>query len=302
VLSDVLETMRLTSFIFGRVELAAPWGLSFSRPDLARFYVVERGSALLEAAGAAPLYLSSGDVALLPRAGKHALRDAPSSPLVEVEDSMCQRHAATRDSRRFGGSGAVTSLMTGAFQFLSGNQTALLERLPPVIHMTGNDPASAPWLPATVQLLMAESASRSPGASVVVSRLADILLVHALRTQQHEGCTGLRGLRDPQIGRALQLIHGRPGEDWTVESLAAAAGISRSGFAARFLELVGEPPLQYLTRWRMKKAAQYLREQHDTIATVAEQVGYRSEASFNRAFKRWESTTPAAYRRANKPA
>lgn len=294
--------MRLTNLIFGRLELGAPWGLRLPDGGVARFYVVARGGTQLEIPGGPSVFLSAGDVALMPKGEAHTLRDAPGSAVVEVDDSKCQRHAATGDARRFGGDGATTTIVAGAFRFVSGQQTALLERLPAVIHIAGNDPASAPWLPATVHLMIAESVSRHPGASVVMSRLADILLVQALRMQQKEGCPGLRGLKDPGIVNALSLIHGRPSEEWTVENLAKSAGLSRSGFAARFAEMVGEPPLQYLTRWRMKKAAQYLNEQNNTVAAVAESVGYLSEASFNRAFKRWEGTTPAAFRRASRSA
>ena len=106
-------------------------------------------------------------------------------------------------------------------------------------------------------------------------------------------------LADPSIRRALQLMHGQPGEQWTVESVAKAVGISRSGFAARFAELMGEPPLQYLVRWRMAKAAQALRETDASIVEIAERVGYFSEASFSKAFKRWEGSSPGAYRRAS---
>ncbi len=133
-----------------------------------------------------------------------------------------------------------------------------------------------------------------------MSRLADILLVQAIRAYiARTDCKehGLRALADPYIGKALGLIHEQPAEPWTVEGLAAAVAMSRSGFAARFTALVGEPPLEYLARWRMTKAAQFLRESNLSMIEVAGHVGYQSEASFNRAFKRWEGVAPGAYRR-----
>ncbi|HZI07205.1 MAG TPA: AraC family transcriptional regulator, partial [Archangium sp.] len=152
-----------------------------------------------------------------------------------------------------------------------------------------------------VQLMTAESASPGPGSAIVLGRLADVLLVHALRTRVTttgpEGA-GLRALADPQIGAALGLMHGRLAEPWTVESLAAAVGQSRSGFAARFHALVGEPPLQYLAGWRMTKAAQWLRETDDSLPEIAERVGYVSAVAFSKAFKRWHGLGPGAYRRA----
>lgn len=300
VLADVLETMRLTNLIHGRLELGAPWGLRLAADGTARFYVVARGSGLLEVEGQQAIALSAGDVALLPQGGAHVFRDAPGSPVIDLSLGKCRRHAATGEARRLGGDGPETIVVAGAFRFLSGQQTTLLEGLPAVIHLTAKDPASAPWLPGVVQLLVAESVARRPGGSIVVSRLADVLFVHALRAEQGANGDGLRGLQDPHVGAAFRLIHGRPGEAWTVETLAKAAGLSRSAFAARFTGLVGEPPLQYLTRWRMKRAAQELREQNASVAEVAERVGYLSEAAFNKAFKRWEGTTPAAFRRASR--
>jgi transcriptional regulator GlxA family with amidase domain len=155
-------------------------------------------------------------------------------------------------------------------------------------------------LSSTVQLLIAESAAHSAGGTVVVSRLVDVLFVQALRTYILSGSCkecGLRALGDTHVGKALQLVHERPAEPWTVEGLARAVGLSRSAFAARFTDLVGEPPLEYVSRWRMTKAAELLRESDLSVLDVAERAGYRSEAAFNRAFKRHEGTAPARYRR-----
>jgi AraC-like DNA-binding protein len=258
---------------------------------------------LLEHEGSAPVSLSAGDVAVVPKGGAHVLRDAPGSPIQTLGAGVCSKHRVSPEPIRLGGDGARALLIAGAFEFLSGRRTCLLERLPPLIHLPANDPGSAPWLPATVQLFVAESATARPGGSVVMSRLADVLFVQALRAQMTEkACQehGLPALADPQIGRAMGLMHARLGDAWTVERLAESVGLSRSGFAARFTELVGEPPLQYLARWRMTKAAQALRETDATIPDVAERVGYQSEASFNKAFKRWEGTGPGAYRRTHR--
>jgi transcriptional regulator GlxA family with amidase domain len=139
-----------------------------------------------------------------------------------------------------------------------------------------------------------------PGFETIVSRLADILVVQAVRANlaQSGGCKGwLRALIDPQIGRALSLIHEKPEDDWTVESLASKVGMSRSAFAARFAQLVEEPPLTYLTRWRMQKASRLLETSHAGVAEVAKRVGYDAEAAFSKAFKRWIGVAPGAYRR-----
>jgi len=300
VLADVLEAMRLTTLMHGRFELGAPWGVRFSESPGAHIVVIARGGARLEVDGVeGGVALSAGDVALLPHGEGHALRDAEGSPLYILGQGECRR-ARGAGPIRLGGHGARTTLVAGHFQLGAPTRTLLFEGLPRVIHVAADDPVTASSLAPSVQLLIAESAWSSPGASVVMSRLADILLVQALRTliagdlcREH----GLRALADPQIGRALSLIHGKPAEPWTVESLATAVALSRSGFAARFSTLVGEPPLEYLARWRMTKAAQLLRESALSLSEVAEAIGYQSEASFIRAFKRWGGIAPGAYRR-----
>lgn len=300
VLGDLLDTMRLSTLVYGRFELSAPWGVRLPDSDAAHIFIVARGGARLEVEGAAaPLSLSAGDLALLPHGGATALRDAEGSPLHVLGAGECPI-SRTGEPVRLGGGGPRTTVVMGAFRFGAAPRSLLFSKLPRAIHVAADDPVAVPALASIVQLLIAESASRSPGSTVVVSRLADILLVQALRTyiagtdcKEH----GLRALVDPQIGKALALIHERPTDSWTVEGLAAAVALSRSGFAARFSSLVGEPPLEYVARWRMTKAAQFLRESELSLAEVAAQVGYQSEASFNRAFKRWGGVAPGAYRR-----
>ena len=305
ILGDLLSSLRLTTLVYGRLELSAPWGLSFPEvPDSASLLVIARGSAELEVqtSGRSTIpatVLSSGDVALLPNGGAHVLRDGKGSPLHVLGTGQCQRSTAANPIR-LGGKGARTTLVAGAFRYGAGRRIPLFERLPSVIHIAASDATVSPWLASTVQLLIAESAAHSAGGTVVVSRLVDVLFVQALRTFITSGAckeSGLRALGDFQIGKALQLVHERPAEPWTVGGLARAVGLSRSAFAARFSELVGEPPLEYVSRWRMTKAAELLRESDLSMLDVAERAGYRSEAAFSRAFKRHEGTAPARYRR-----
>ncbi len=310
ILADLLSSLRLTTLVYGRMELGAPWGLRFpDQVDAVSLYVIARGGAQLvlehpRREQAPATVLAAGDVALLPDGGSHVLRDGEGSPVHVLGEGACRRSSplAARPIH-LGGEGAPTTLVAGAFHVGASRRTLLLQSLPPIIHISASDPQASPWLASTVQLLIGESGARSPGGTVVVSRLVDVLLIQALRTfvtgapSQDHGGHRLCALADPQIGRALQQIHARPAEAWTVEGLAGAVGLSRSGFAARFSELVGEPPLEYVARWRMTKAAELLRESDLSMGQVAEQVGYHSETAFNRAFKRWEGTAPASYRR-----
>jgi len=300
ILGDLLASLRMTTLVYGRIELGAPWGLRFpAQPDAASLYLLVRGSALLEPSAGGVTVLSAGDVALLPNGGSHTLRDQPGSALHELSVDSC-RGAPSSKPFHIGGQGAQTSLVAGTFRYGSGRRFPLFQALPPVIHISAADPNASPWLSATVQLLIAESAARSPGGTVVVSRLVDVLFVQALRTFiLGSNCkeSGLRALGDPPVGRALQLVHDRPTEAWTVDGLARAVGLSRSAFAERFTALVGQPPLEYVARWRMTKAAELLRESDLPLGTVATRAGYHSEAAFSRAFKRHEGMAPATYRR-----
>jgi transcriptional regulator GlxA family with amidase domain len=170
-----------------------------------------------------------------------------------------------------------------------------------VLHVKGDAGTTVRWLEASLPFVASEMASGEPGFETIVSRLADILVVQAVRAhlaQTGGGCKGwLKALIDPQIGRALSLIHEKPEDDWTVESLASKVGMSRSAFAARFAQLVEAPPLTYLTRWRMQKASRLLETSHAGVAEVAKRIGYDAEAAFSKAFKRWIGVAPGAYRR-----
>jgi AraC-like DNA-binding protein len=300
VLSDLFDTLRLATVTHGRFELGAPWGFQLPDDESAHIIVAVRGSARIEVAGSArALALSAGDLALLPHGGPQTLRDAEGSPLHALGETECGA-IRTAQPVRFGGDGAQTTLIVAAFRFRAAYRALSLQRLARAIHIPAGDAAVSPSMASALHLLAAESASHAPGSAVIVNRLADVLLVQAIRTFiAGSGCPehGLRALGDPQVGKALALIHERPGERWTVGSLGEAVALSRSGFAARFNALVGEPPLEYLVRWRMTKAAQFLREGDLSISDIAERVGYQSEASFNRVFKQLEGTTPGAYRR-----
>lgn len=307
VVSEVLEAIRLTPVVFGRFEFGSPWSVRFPASGMLAFFVMARGSAWLEVAAAASggsptlVGLSAGDVCLLPRGPEHLLHDAERSGVVPLDAThlRCARVPGSTPIR-LGGDGHVTALVAGAFRFGTAPQSALFDALPAVIHLDASRPESGPAVAATVQLILAESAAPGPGATLVLGRLADLLLIQVLRAQAATaGCgdPGLRAVSDPAIGAALRLMHGRLAEPWTVERLAREVAMSRSAFAARFATLVGEAPLQYLSRWRMTKAAQMLREGSASIDDVAAAVGYSNAAAFTRAFSRVEAMGPASYRR-----
>jgi AraC-like DNA-binding protein len=229
------------------------------------------------------------------------IRDSKTSPVMSMPhaEGDCSRALAT-SPLHLGGTGAPTGLVVALFRFGSSLRPPLFQGLPKIIHVAAADPAVPAWLSSAVQVLSAESVARGPGGTVVMSRLTDVIFVRALRTHMArtpDGEHGICALNDLHIGKALALMHERPGEPWTVESLATAVALSRSGFAAQFHALVGQPPLEYLARWRMTRAAQLLSESTLGVSEVAEQVGYRSDAAFQRAFKRLQGVAPRAFRR-----
>ncbi|HKH90712.1 MAG TPA: AraC family transcriptional regulator [Gemmatimonadaceae bacterium] len=308
VVSEVLRAVRLGAEVFGRFEVSAPWAMRVPRTEQhLSFYVIARGGAWLDVEGerkrtpARQIALSAGDVVLLPHGEPHVLRDpsrAARTPR-EAQSVGCPRPTSV-EPVRFGGGGPVTSFVAGAFRFAAPARSVLLESLPPVIHIAAGEATTSPQVAAAVQLILAESVAPGPGSSLVSARLAEILLVHALRAQttsRDEHQSGLCALADPMIGASLRLMHAQPAEPWTVERLARDVGMSRSAFAARFTQLVGEAPLQYLTRWRMTQAAELLREREDSVPAIAERVGYRNAAAFMKAFARVEGVGPGAYRR-----
>jgi AraC-like DNA-binding protein len=196
--------------------------------------------------------------------------------------------------------GTVTKLVCGCLIFHRCGASPLLGALPSVIHVRGQGNSTA-WLSDTLRLIAREAAEHLPGSQTVINRLAYILFVQAVRAHvaalPPDARSWMRALRDPAIGRALGLMHAKPEADWSVASLAEEVAMSRSVFAAQFCQMVGEPPLQYLTALRMRKARDLLRDRSVAIKEVAARVGYGSEASFGNAFKRWWGTAPGAYRR-----
>jgi AraC-like DNA-binding protein len=265
------------------------------------FYVIARGTALLEVDGEKALSLSACDVVFLPHGTAHVIRDSATTQPMPVCDGKESSSAAPRT---VGGNGVQTSLILGFFE-LAGEPAALLERMPNILTLSPNRMTSDPWVSATVQLMLAESASPGPGSVIILQRLADVLFVQALRSaSSRSSCppSGLAALSDSAVHEALGLLHRQVSRPWTVEELAKRVGLSRSGFAARFRSLVGEPPLQYLARWRIARAAELLSETKTSIGEVATSVGYESVPSFSKAFKRWRGVSPGAFRRIERGA
>jgi len=299
-ITDIFTAMRVESLVYGRIELTAPWGLHFEKGDYACFGTLARGNAWLTVEGREqPIPLTGGDCfCVFAQAHGHTLGDHPETP---PSDMQAVARTKSGNAIRFGGGGVPTTIIGGKFTFDRASSKPLTDLLPSFL-LVGNDRAQALPLHQTLQLFAAEAAQSSVGADVVLKRLADIFLLQIIRehicsnTCQQAGW--LRALSDPRIGTVLQSIHENIEKPWTVAELASAAGMSRSAFALRFKQLVGETPLEYLTRWRMYKAALLLRDGDKKLSEVANAVGYDSDGAFNKTFKRIVGATPGEYRRA----
>jgi AraC-like DNA-binding protein len=305
VLSEVLQDLRLSGAAYCRSEFKAPLGLEFPPEERAAvFHFVAEGTVWLRATARDPLLLQPGDVVLLPHGAGHALVDDPERPAKRFQPADREQIGETTYRLRAGGSGARSLLVCCAVSFEEPSVHPLLELMPEVLLVRGGG-ADDPTLPALLEAMAAEIKAQRIGAATVMTRLADIVIARVVRawveSRPHAATGWLAAIRDPQIGRALAAFHRRPSEPWSVESLAAAAHLSRSVFSERFTAVLGVSPGKYVVRWRMHLAGTLLRADRLTISQVATRLGYESEASFSHAFKRFMGAAPGVYRRMRIP-
>jgi len=298
--------MNLHSRVKFSMQLTAPWG--FEAPsfgDNAVFYIVKRGSCYLESDSIEnPVVLTGGDLIMLPHGGKHILRDKPDSAVSPLNECAraCINHPA-HQSFEYGGGGTLTALVAGQFIVENEQMKSFLTSLPALIHLQDSYDHE---IETTIKWMARETASDNPGSKVMLSHLTDLLFIQILRdfmaqykdSKECQSTSGwLRAMADPNIGLAFELMHENPQHPWTVAELAGQVHMSRTAFSVRFNQLCGMPPLSYLTRWRMIKAGELLRQSNDSMYEVASHVGYESEAAFGKAFKREMGIAPGNYRK-----
>ena len=279
-------------------EKVTPSGKKTSPTDLAHFAMLSRGNCWLSVEGIAePIPLTGGDCFLLAKGTSIVLRDSPRTRPRSTFREIGAK--ANGNVAHYGGGGAPTTIVCGSFSFDRASLKPITQLLPSFILIKA-DEARTLALQNTMQALALEMAEQAPGSEVVATRLAEVLFIQVLRAHIASGPERnkkgwLRAVFDPQMGTALSAIHDRVNTPWTVESLAEAAGMSRSAFAARFKELLGQTPLEYVTEWRMQKAMQLLEQRDKKLVDVARLVGYESDAAFSKAFKRVVGANPGEY-------
>jgi AraC-like DNA-binding protein len=332
VLSDVLRIVRLTSAVFFTARFSTPWSIESPPPDqlartlrlraesIALFHVLVEGQCWISVEGHSPLRMEAHDVIIFPHGDPHVMSSplgARSRPISALLPSQRSEEIPQLD---YGGGGEAARFVCG---YLHCDQrfNPLIGALPTMLCVCGRDGAGRGqaadvetasrrgviqieadgWLASTLRHTIEEADAMHPGSSAMLARLTELLYVEVLRRYMQQlpsGHTGwLAGVKDPEVGRALRLLHARPERQWTVEDLAREVGASRSGLAQRFTELTGEAPMRYLTGWRIQLAKHLILQAGLPIAEVADRVGYESEAAFNRAFKRHVGVPPVAWRK-----
>jgi AraC-like DNA-binding protein len=312
-LSDVLRIVRLTGAVFMDAEFTEPWCVGEAQgvemcvehmphaQHVVIYHLVTEGRCEVLVPGMPAASARAGDLIVIPGGDAHSLgsdlsfRPVPAGPLV------VRRGPDDIPQVKHGGGGAPTRMVCGYMACHSSLFDTLLAALPRVMVVDMREGPAAQWVVSSIRFSLAEAAAQRAGAGTVLAKLSELLFVEAIRRHIEslpaDQSGWLAGLRDPSVGRTLALIHSKPAHAWSVEELARATGLSRSVLAERFTSLVGQPPMQYLTRWRLQLAGDLLRTDRRTVAAIAGEVGYDSEAAFSRAFKRAMGLAPAAWRR-----
>lgn len=303
-LGEALHLLRLEGTLYCQSSLTAPWGIEI--PPLApqmSFIVVTQGKGWIIVDDSAPQLLEPGHLTLVPHGSRHRLLSAPGVTAEPLFDLPIQKVSERYERLCIGGGGELSQFTYGVMRFEHAAAARLLAALPPLLCVEPWADESG-WMQSTLHLIEREARSLRPGGETVITRLADILVIQAIRAWLSSAPEAKQGwfaaLRDPQIGRALALMHREPGHDMSVVSLAQLTGMSRSAFSARFSDLIGESPMRYLTRWRLELAHASLRHERVSLAELAVQSGYQSDEAFCRAFKREFGVTPASVR--NQPS
>ena len=315
ILSEVLKTIKLDSALFFNAELTAPWCVLEPRSEemtsalsphdghLVLYHYILEGNAYAQLPGRTKVELAPGDIVMMPHGDSHLLGNGKHARPVDSMKAFEKNISDGLKLARHGGGGEVTRLVCGFMVFEPRMSRIILSGLPKIIKVHLSDGPSSQWMRDSNRFAVGEESG--DGSNLVVTKLSEVLFVETLRryvNELSEADSGwLAGARDPIIGKTLAVLHDDPASDWTVENLARKVGLSRTRFAARFRQFIGNSPIAYLKKWRLKLGAEMLLSSQKSISEIAASVGYGSESAFNRAFKLEYHTPPALYRRSHVP-
>ena len=301
-LADPLRLLKLKGVLHCQAEFSAPWGLALPRiQNCMAIHIVNSGAIYLDIAGQPTREVRAGSLIVIPHGTEHQLRSAPNTPVTPLIDVPVELITERYERMNFGGGGARTSVSYCGVRYDPLGARRLLAVLPFVVQVNTLE-QNDDWLRDTVRFMAREAEATRPGSDAIVTRLADIVVVQAIRTWLSSADTPngwIAALQDRQIGRALSAIHRDPSREWTVSLLASEIGMSRSALSARFGELVGDSVKRYITEWRMQLARDELLTSSQTLSVLAEKYGYQSEAAFSRSFKRIFGAAPGSVRKAS---
>ena len=328
-LSDVLRAVRLHGAVFYHIDGSSPWvaeappaceiipAIMPGAEHMIEFHGIVKGSCWAAVVGEPPVRLHEGDVILFPQGDAHAMSSAPGMRVPRVDKDLFfsprppqlpyalnVKGEKITTARLDGGGGDRSTIACGFLGLDARPFNPLLAALPRILHVPAATLGADSWVATFLRAVVIESSQRRPGGEAVLARMSEMLFIEVLRRYvdslppEHTGW--LAGMRDPAVGRVLALLHEKPDAPWTLESLAEEAAMSRSTLHERFVHFIGQPPMQYLMRWRMQIAAGLLRDTKAKLIEVALAVGYESEAAFSRAFKREVGDAPGAWRRGSR--
>jgi AraC-like DNA-binding protein len=296
-LSTILEATRLKSVVYSKFPLEAPWGLDIVQDENSQFWRLVSGSCTVGSPDGSIIEMAESDLVFVPNGSAHWIGDKATSLRMPSPEFVKARRAGIPV---FNSGGEVTTLIAGHFEFDYQPLHPFLKDLPPIIHIRQYVTENQLLLKQVTQLMLEELNNERPGSSVMLKNLSEIMFINIIRAHLEQGGPGsgfLSALNDPRISKALKLMQDSPQNNWTLESLASEIGMSRSVFFNQFKKLVHETPLSYLTNWRIRQAQKLLMTDNSNISQIAVNVGYQSEAAFNRVFKSKTGQTPAVYRR-----
>jgi AraC-like DNA-binding protein len=297
VLSNVLSLLNLRASVYFHSSFCGDWSIDGDNEYRATFHLIARGNCWLHMPERQrTAALRGGDLIVFPRDTRHSI----SSSRTAGDTAMPAPPSPAQNPDE-----PTTSLICGYFDFESPQANPILDAMPDFIHIKNEDPARSSTLDSVLRFITTETESTRPGADVIVDKLSEILFIHVIRAymQQTDSKAGfLAALSDPRLGQAIRAVHENPAYRWSVTRLAEKAGMSRSAFANHFQAVVGITPMHYVTDWRMQTAFEKLRTGRNSVALIAEQSGYQTEASFRKAFKSRMGIGPGAVRRGQSSA